>query len=214
MLGRRIKERRKLAKLTQTELGDAVGVRKNTVSDWERGMYKPDIQTVDDIARVLDVSAAYLLGFTDTPGGQSTSYQLPSHPDFLPVTTMRVPLLGSIACGEPIFASEDLSATMLVDAPIPCDFALRCKGDSMIDARILDGDLVFIRRQDVVDDGSIAAVLIDDEATLKRVYHLTDGRVELRAANARYAPIILGGENDTRVFRVIGKAVGFQSVFV
>ena len=103
---------------------------------------------------------------------------------------------------------------MLVDAPIPCDFALRCKGDSMIDARILDGDLVFIRRQDVVDDGSIAAVLIDDEATLKRVYHLTDGRVELRAANARYAPIILGGENDTRVFRVIGKAVGFQSVFV
>ena len=61
-----------------------------------------------------------------------------------------------------------------------------------------------------MDDGTIAAVLIDDEATLKRVYRLADGRIELRAANARYAPILIGGENETRSVRILGKAVAFQ----
>ena len=84
----------------------------------------------------------------------------------------------------------------------------------MIGARILDGDVVFIRKQDVVDDGSIAAVLIDDDATLKRVYHLADGRVELRAENPKFAPIVIGGENETRMCRIIGKAVGFMSATI
>ena len=74
-----------------------------------------------------------------------------------------------------------------------------------------DGDIVFIHQQDYVDDGTVAAVLIDDEATLKRVYHLADGRIELRAANARYAPIIIGGANETRSLRILGKAIAFQS---
>ena len=139
---------------------------------------------------------------------------LPMHPDILPVTRHRIPLIGSIACGEPIFADEDMSASIAVDHPVDCDFALRCRGDSMIGARILDGDVVFIRKQDVVDDGSIAAVLIDDDATLKRVYHLADGRVELRAENPKYAPIVIGGENETRMCRIIGKAVGFMSATI
>ncbi len=139
---------------------------------------------------------------------------LPMHPDILPVTRQRIPLIGSIACGEPIFADEDMSASIAVDHPVDCDFALRCRGDSMIGARILDGDVVFIRKQDVVDDGSIAAVLIDDDATLKRVYHLADGRVELRAENPKYAPIVIGGENETRMCRILGKAVAFQSALI
>ena len=73
---------------------------------------------------------------------------------------------------------------------------------------------MFIRRQDDVDDGAIAAVMIDDEATLKRVYRLADGRIELRAANARYAPIILGGENETRSIRILGRAVAFQGSLI
>ena len=139
---------------------------------------------------------------------------LPVHPDILPMTRQRIPLIGSIACGEPIFADEDMSASIAVDHPVDCDFALRCRGDSMIGARILDGDVVFIRKQDVVDDGSIAAVLIDDDATLKRVYHLADGRVELRAENPKFAPIVIGGENETRMCRIIGKAVGFMSATI
>lgn len=106
----------------------------------------------------------------------------------------------------------DYSASVALGHDIDCDFALRCKGDSMIGARIYDGDIVFIKKQDFVDDGTIAAVLIDDDATLKRVYKLSDGRIELRAANERYRPIFVGGPDDTRTFRVLGKAVAFQSL--
>ena len=132
-------------------------------------------------------------------------------PGAMPVTIRRVPLLGTIACGEPILAEADLDTFAVVGNAIECDFALRCQGDSMINARIFDGDVVFIRKQEYVDDGTIAAVLIDDEATLKRVYKLSDGRIELRAENPLYKPIMVGGEGETRTFRVLGKAVAFQS---
>ncbi|MDY4856301.1 MAG: S24 family peptidase [Candidatus Ventricola sp.] len=132
-------------------------------------------------------------------------------PGALPVTIRRVPLLGNIACGEPILAESDLDTFAVVGNAVKCDFALRCQGDSMINARIYDGDVVFIKKQEFVDDGTIAAVLIDDEATLKRVYKLSDGRIELRAENPVYKPIMVGGEGETRTFRVLGKAVAFQS---
>lgn len=103
---------------------------------------------------------------------------------------------------------------MAVGADVDCDFALRCKGDSMTGARIYDGDIVFIKRQDFVDEGAIAAVLIDDDATLKRVYHLADGRLELRAENPKYRPIVVGGEDDTRIYKILGKAMAFQSVII
>jgi len=73
---------------------------------------------------------------------------------------------------------------------------------------------VFVKRQEYMDDGSIAVVLLDDEATLKRVYHTADGRIELRAENPMYRPIIIGGPNETRTLRILGKAVAFQSIVV
>ena len=133
-------------------------------------------------------------------------------PYALPITTQRVPLLGAIACGEPILAQADTDTFAVVGSAIECDFALRCQGDSMIGARIYDGDVVFIKKQEYVDDGTIAAVLLDDDATLKRVYKLADGRVELRAENPRFKSIIVGGEGETRTFRILGKAVAFQSL--
>lgn len=135
-------------------------------------------------------------------------------PYALPVTSQRVPLLGVIACGEPILAQADIDTFAVVGSAVECDFALRCKGDSMINARIYDGDVVFIKQQEYVDDGTIAAVLLDDDATLKRVYHLADGRVELRAENPKYKPIVVGGENETRTCRILGKAVAFQSMII
>jgi len=135
-------------------------------------------------------------------------------PYALPVTTRRVPIMGAIACGEPILAQTDIDTFAVVGSAIECDFALRCQGDSMINARIYDGDIVFIKRQEYVDDGTVAAVLLDDEATLKRVYKLADGRIELRAENPRYRSIIVGGEDETRTFRILGKAVAFQSTVI
>ena len=182
-------------------LAREAGVSKNTVySIIKRDNDKVDPDILARLAKALAVPLSALYG-EDAP--------LPVHPDILPVQVCRVPMLGSIACGEPIYAEPVICCQTESGEP-PFDFALRCKGDSMIDARIYDGDVVFIRKQDYVDDGTIAAVMVDDDATLKRVYRLADGRIELRAANARYAPIIIGGENETRNVRILGKAVAFQ----
>lgn len=97
-----------------------------------------------------------------------------------------------------------------VGAEIHADFALRAKGDSMTGARIQDGDIVFIRRQDTVNNGEIAAVLIDDEAALKRIRYLPGGMTMLQAENPAYEPIFIGGEGETRVVRILGKAIAFQ----
>lgn len=186
-------------------LAREAGVSKNTVySIIKRDNDKVDPDILSRLAHALGVPLSALYG---------TAEPLPSHPDILPVVTQRVPMLGSIACGEPIYA-EPVVYGRADDGTPPFDFALRCRGDSMIDARIYDGDVVFIRRQDDVDDGAIAAVMIDDEATLKRVYRLADGRIELRAANARYAPILFGGENETRSIRILGRAVAFQGSLI
>ena len=123
----------------------------------------------------------------------------------------RIPLVGAIACGAPITAEENIEDWVAVPAYIRADFALRCRGDSMKDARILDGDLVCIRKQDDVDDGQIAAVLIDDEATLKRVHHLPGGGILLQAANSAYLPIVAGGVDETRHVRILGIATHFIS---
>ncbi len=203
--GANLRKIRKEKKLTQRQLADLIGAKHNSVSNWETGINKPDPDTISLICGVLHVSPNDLMGSEPVP--------LP-HPEAIPVSRHSVPLLGSIACGEPIFADEDYSVSVALGYDVDCDFALRCKGDSMIGARIYDGDIVFIKKQDFVDDGTIAAVLIDDDATLKRVYKLSDGRIELRAANERYRPIFVGGPDDTRTFRVLGKAVAFQSTIL
>ena len=127
--------------------------------------------------------------------------------------TYKVPLLGTIACGEPILAQENIDTYVNVPDDIKCDFTLRCKGDSMIGARIYDGDIVYIRQQPDVENGEIAAVLIDGietEATLKRVYK-GDGQITLMAANEKYGPYVYVGDDINRV-RIIGKAVAFTSM--
>ena len=123
--------------------------------------------------------------------------------------TRPVPLLGTIACGEPILAEENIEAYVSVNKDIPADFALKCKGDSMINARIFDGDIVYIRRQANVDDGEIAAVLIDTEATLKRVRRYP-GKLVLSPCNPMYDDLIYTAEQLDSV-RILGKAVAFTS---
>ena len=121
----------------------------------------------------------------------------------------KVPLLGTIACGEPILADENIEMYIGVDESIPADFALKCKGDSMINARIFDGDIVYIRQQSDVEDGEIAAVLIGDSATLKKV-HKYPNKVVLSACNPMYDDYIYTGEQLSEI-RILGKAVAFFS---
>ena len=127
--------------------------------------------------------------------------------------TKKVPLLGTIACGEPILATENIEAYVDMDSDIHADFALRCQGDSMINARIMDGDIVYIRKQDMVENGEIAAVLMDDceesNTTLKRIY-ISDDKIRLCVENPNYKDIIFF-EDDMNKVRIVGKAIAFLS---
>ena len=142
--------------------------------------------------------------------GWADSASIPTATNIIPFPEMRkVPLIGSIACGAPILAEEHIEDYVDIPKRVAADFALTCKGDSMINARIFDGDIVYIRQQDSVDNGQIAAVLIDSEATLKRV-KLYEDHISLEPENPQYRPIVLWGEEMNSV-RIIGKAVAFTS---
>lgn len=128
-----------------------------------------------------------------------------------PVELKKIPLLGEIACGEPIYASEDRESYIMAGADIQADFCLIAKGDSMTGARILDGDIVFIRKQEMVEEGEIAAIVIDDEATLKRVYYDSKNNIiQLVADNPAYKPLVYQGD-ELNMIHILGKAVAFQS---
>lgn len=130
--------------------------------------------------------------------------------NILPIETQTMPMLGSIACGEPIFMDGSEEQVLIrAGSPIKADFCLRCKGDSMVNARIQDGDIVFIKSDVPFINGKIYAVAIDDEATLKRVYK-NDGTVTLLAENPAYAPIVVT-EADAKNIRIMGLAVAFNS---
>ena len=121
----------------------------------------------------------------------------------------KIPLLGSIACGAPILAEEHIEDYVDMPKHVRADFALTCKGDSMINARIFDGDIVYVRQQATVDNGQIAAVLIDGEATLKRV-QLYDDHISLEPENPQYRPLVYWGD-DMNTVHILGKAVAFTS---
>ena len=201
--GERIKEARKLRGMTQTELAEKIGMKFSAIHKYENGLVvnlKRD--TIAALADALDVSPAWLMCMDDTP-------ILPSN--IIPMPAMRkVPLVGSIACGTPILAEENLDGDVEAPDHVRADFALRCKGDSMINARIFDGDIVYIRQQESVEHGEIAAVLIGDEATLKRVY-IYDDCISLEAENPQYKPMVYRGEEMNNI-RILGKAVAFTSV--
>lgn len=131
--------------------------------------------------------------------------------NIVPITTKKIPIIGEIACGEPIFTNEEYESYVEVGASIKADYGLRAHGDSMINARIMDGDIVFIQKQETVNNGEIAAVVVEDRATLKRIYYYPqEGRIILQAENPAYAPLIYEGEELNNI-HILGKAIAFQS---
>lgn len=204
---------RKKKGLSLKALGEILGLSESTVSLYESGKRQPDNNTLIKIANFFDVSTDYLLGISNNSAKNADAtneklYEKYSEIISLP-ETKKIPLLGNIACGDPITAIQNTDDYVNADVNIHADFALLCKGDSMINARIHDGDLVYIRNQPIVDNGEIAAVLIDNEVTLKRFYKLPD-YIELRAENPRYSPIVIPKQEAESV-RILGKAVAFTS---
>lgn len=187
----------------QVELAERTGISKSAISQYLSGAFVPKQVNTYKIASALGVNPAWLMG-------KAVSMEPASLANEVPLATKRVPLIGDIAAGEPILAYDDCRTYVEVDGNLQVDFCLKVQGDSMVDARINDGDIVFVRRQPIVDNGEIAVVLIDGEATLKRFYR-GNGGVILKPENAKYQPRYYT-EGDFRDVRILGKAVLLQSL--
>lgn len=208
IFGDKLRRLREENGLSQEELGAKLGTSRQVISRYETSQRSPKISVVVRLAAALGVPLDY---FNEE---NSVAHAIKNADSILQIETYKLPLLGDIACGKPIYADEDFESYIEVSTDISADFALRAKGDSMTGARIYDGDIVFVRQQPTVDSGDIAVVIIDDEATLKRVYWLRDGSIELRAENPSYPPIHVGGENEYRSIHILGKAIAFQGDIV
>lgn len=203
-LGQNIRMYRERIGMSQEMLAKRLGYKdRSTIAKIESDVNDITQSKIIAIADVLNTTPAALMGWEKDVDATSPSNIIP-----LP-ETKKVPLIGAIACGAPILAEEHIEEYINIPKHILADFALTCKGDSMINARIFDGDIVYIRQQDAVDNGQIAAVLIDGEATLKRV-QLYEDHISLEPENPQYRPLVYWGEEMNNI-RILGKAVAFTS---
>ena len=199
----RLKETMLLRGIRATALSQATGLSKARISQYTHGVYSPNGDALCRLAEALSVSEAWLLGKTDLMESEET---------FLPnglesIRCRPFPVLGDIACGDPILALESIDDFISAPDDTNADFILIAKGDSMVGARIFDGDEVLIRQADMVNNGEIAAVIVDDEATLKRFYYEPqNARLVLQPENPKYRPMVYEGEDLNRV-RIVGQAV-------
>ncbi len=209
MLADRLKSMRKAKRMTLEELADAIGTSKQTIHRYETGVISNvPPEKIVAIAKALDTTPQALMGWADS------ERSIRDVDGVSPMTVKKLPILGAIACGEPIYADEEHESYAATDSSLDADFCLRAKGDSMIGARIYDGDIVFIRSQNSVDNGEIAAVIINDEATLKRVYfYPNESKLILSPENPKYAPIVYINEELDSI-KILGKAIAFQSTVI
>lgn len=190
------------------DLSKKTKVAEGTISCYINGRYEAKQNRVQVFAEALNVNPAWLMGYDVPMEAERPTPKSPIPPGFEPMPKMKkVPLIGSIACGTPILAEQNIKGRVDVPEDIRCDFSLTCHGDSMVDAGIHDRDVVYIRIQPEVENGEIAAVRIDGEATLKRVYY-NPGTLTLMPANPAYAPMIYTGSQLEEV-HIEGKAVGW-----
>lgn len=209
----RLKSLRSEKGWSQQRLADELNLSKSSVNMYERGEREPGFETMEAIADTFNVDMDYLYGRTDVKIAEPIQFNAGTvPPGFEPLPRMvKKPLIGDIACGEPITAEQNIADYVDVPESVHCDFCLRCHGDSMVEAGIQDSDVVYIRCQPQVEDGEIAAVRIGGEATLKRVYY--DGQsLTLMPANSSYRPKTYTGPELDNI-RIEGKAVGFTHWF-
>lgn len=197
-IGKRIKQKRIENNLTLKELGEKVGVASSTILRYENGKINNiKLPVIESIAKALNVNPSWLVLKSDSP-----EIHKPKKNEI-----KRIPILGTIAAGLPILAEENIEDYFYIDSSVKADFALRIKGDSMINAGIQEGDIVFIRCQPTLENGEIGAVLIEDSATLKRFYRKKN-TIILQAENTAYQPIILTNGD----IRILGKLVAVLNI--
>ena len=198
--------------ITQEQLASLLKVSRSTIGMYETGSREPDFETCEAIADIFNVDMDYLMGRSNVERKHPITPPTTVPPGFEPLPRMvKKPLIGDIACGQPITAEQNIAEYVDVPESVHCDFCLRCHGNSMVDAGIQDNDVVYIRAQPEVEDGEIAAVRIGGEATLKRVYY--DGQsLTLMPANSSYRPKTYSGPELENI-RIEGKAVGFTHWF-
>ena len=183
----------KIKGITPYKVAKETGISCATLTSWKNGSYTPKLDKLKLMAEFLCVDITELMG--DTREG-------------------KLPILGDVACGLPVFAEENIEGYATPCNNVSADFCLYAKGDSMIGARIYDGDLVFIKKQSRVENGEIAVVLVEDSATLKRVYLYPDEeKIVLNPENPKYKPLVFTGEELSQI-QILGKAVAFQSEVV
>ena len=200
-----LKQIRKERGLSQDELAAILGTTKQVLSRYETKKRVPRLSVVSDYAQKLGIPLSMLSGEHAEPVPEITREN----------GVRRVPILGGAACGEPIYSPSDGTEYATIEEDVVCDFALIAQGDSMTGDRIHSGDIVFVRSQDTVRDGEIAAIALDNELTLKRVRRLRGpgGSVaftQLLPSNPSYSPIDIGGEDETRCVKILGKAVAVR----
>ena len=209
-IGKRIKDLRTSLDMTQDELAKLTGYKsRSSIQKIESGERDITQSTIAAFAKALKVTPSVIMGWEEN-NENNTAPDYSNIKGIMPLPEMRkVPLLGAIACGEPIYREEDEWISLPSD--IKADFCLRCEGDSMIDARINDGDIVFIKACPEVENGQIAAVSIDNEVTLKRVFYYPEkNRLVLYPENKAYEPFVYMNEELNDV-RILGRAVMFLS---
>lgn len=204
-----LKNRRIELGLTLLQVAKAVGVSEATVSRWESGeIANMKRSRIAALAKILQISPATIMGWEEEQPSRFSKEELKKY-GVLPIKTKKFRMIGEVSCGKPVYCNEDYETYIEASADIKADFCVKATGDSMINARIFDGDIVFIKEQPNVENGEIAAVIIGDEITLKRVYKY-ESRLELRAENPLYNPMSYESEALETV-RILGKAVAFQS---
>lgn len=194
--------------LAQVDVAKAINVSPQTFNTWVKGIAIPRMGKIQALADYFNILKSDLVDEQATT--HTTDYSKYGLISLENRRTKKVPILGDIACGIPIYAEETYDDYIEVDEDIRVDFALRTKGDSMIGDNIVDGDIVLVKKVSMVEPHEIAVVVIDDEATLKRVkYDRENNIVMLIASNHNVAPIIYSGEELERI-NILGKAVLLQ----
>ena len=205
-VGSRIRHLRKQQKLTQEQLAQKTGyTSRSSINKIEKGLVDLPQSKISEIAEALETTPAYLMGWEE-----NDDFALLQLFAARPVKTKRLPMLGNVACGEPIFTNEEYDSFVDADEDLHADFCLKAQGDSMINARIFDGDTLFVRSQPSVDNGEIAVILIDDDATVKRVFYDRENNVlTLMPENPTHRPMRYTGETLDHI-KILGKVVSGQ----
>lgn len=206
--GERMKQRRKEIGFSAEKVAERLGVSPATIYRYEKGdIEKVPVDSLSELAKILQTTPAYLMGWEEQPRPAERA-QKPIPPGFRPLPEMvQVPLIGTIACGTPITAEQNVKSYIGIPAAWHADFALECHGDSMAPT-ICDGDVVCIRSQPEVEQGQIAAVRIGEEATLKHFYCQGDV-VSLIADNPASCPPMVFAGQELEEMAIEGLAVGY-----